>query len=48
MLTLNEKKQNYKIVNRVCAKDDKIYLYALKKRFVLGVFRIEDVRDTDK
>ena len=31
----------------MCAKDDKIYLYALKKRFVLGVFRIEEIRDKE-
>ena len=40
MLTLNEKKYNYKTVNSVC-KNDKILFIGLKKRLVWGVFRIE-------
>ena len=46
-MTLNEKKYNYKTVNRVCVKRCQNIFYRVKKRLVFGCFRIEEVRDKD-
>ena len=47
-MTLNEKKYNYKTVNRVVVKDVK-YIFIGLKNDLFGCFRIiEKIRDKDK